>query len=66
MFGDKVIYEGAINGVTAGTAYDVNATQPGLNDQVGQGGIRVIDSSGNDVTSAFAPSISTSFTEDQQ
>ena len=66
MFGDKVIYEGAINGVTAGTAYDVNATQPGLNDQVGQGGISVIDSSGNDVTSAFAPSISTSFTEDQQ
>jgi serine/threonine-protein kinase len=61
VYGGNVIYEAPINSITSGSAYDVNASQPGLENQDGQGSVVVIDASGNDVTSAFAPSVNTSF-----
>jgi serine/threonine-protein kinase len=62
VYNGNVIYEAPINSITSGSAYDVNASQPGLSDQSGQGSVVVKDASGNDVTSAFAPSVNTSFT----
>lgn len=62
-YNGNVIYESPINSITAGNAYDVSASQPGLTEQGGQGGIIVKDANGNDITSAFVPSVNTSFTE---
>jgi serine/threonine-protein kinase len=62
VYGDNVIYEAPINSITSGSAYDVTASQPGLADQNGQGSVVIKDASGNDVTSAFSPSVNTSFT----
>jgi serine/threonine-protein kinase len=66
VYGGTVIYEAPINSVTSGSSYDVNASQPGLADQSGQGSVVIKDASGNDVTSSFAPSVNTSFTATTQ
>jgi serine/threonine-protein kinase len=66
VYGGSVIYEGPINSVTSGSSYDVSASQPGLSDQNGQGSVVIKDGNGNDVTSAFSPSVNTSFSATTQ
>ena len=62
LFDGTAVYEKTIT-VSAGSAYDVSASQPGLSAQGGSGDIVVIDSEGSNVTASFTKDVSTTFDE---
>lgn len=62
MLDGTPVYSAPINGLTAGSSYNVTATVPGLATNTGTATFEIIDASSNNVTSSFTIStINTSF-----
>ncbi len=62
LFNGSPVYSAPINGLTAGSSYNVTATVPGLETNTGSAVFEVIDANSNNVTSSFTIStINTSF-----
>ena len=62
MLDGTPVYSAPINGLTAGSSYNVTATVPGLATNTGTATFEIIDASSNNVTSSFTIStINTNF-----
>ncbi len=62
LFNGSPVYSAPINGLTAGSSYNVTATVPGLETNTGSAVFEIIDANSNNVTSSFTIStINTNF-----
>lgn len=55
------VYSAPINGLTAGSSYNVSATVPGLAESGGTADFEVIDGNSNNVTASFSKSVNVTF-----